>query len=127
MGLCLDVRSSPPSWRQSVILGSAISVCTPADIIGLYSGPSEATVDTSKGYRMIEYKIGGPLKQFTALEKTRAVAEFLSTRMARALESNDAVELHYLLATLDDYHGYLWRYYQNLEKSQAPVREAASD
>ncbi len=76
---------------------------------------------------MIEYKIGGPLKQFTALEKTCAVAEFLSTRMIRALESNDAVEVHYLLATLDDYHGYLWRYYQNLEKAQAPVREAASD
>ena len=76
---------------------------------------------------MIEYKIGGPLKQFTALEKTRAVAEFLSTRMVRAVESNDAVELHYLLATLDDYHGYLWRYYQNLEKIQAPVREAASE
>jgi hypothetical protein len=76
---------------------------------------------------MTEYKIGGPLKQFTAIEKTRALSDFLSTRMNRAIESNDAVELHYLLATLDDYHDYLWRYYHNLEKSQAPLRDAASD
>jgi len=75
----------------------------------------------------MEYTIGGPLKQFTALEKTRAVAEFLSTRMVRAVESNDAVELHYLLATLDDYYSYVWRYYHALEKTQSPVREAASD
>jgi hypothetical protein len=76
---------------------------------------------------MIEYKIGGPLKQFIAVEKTRAVADFLVTRLMRSVESNDAVELHYLLATLDDYHGYMWRYYQQLEQSQAPRREAASD
>jgi hypothetical protein len=76
---------------------------------------------------MIEYKIGGPLKQFTAVEKTRAQADFLSTRLVQALEGNDAVELHYLLATLDDYHGYLWRYYQHIEKTQAARREGASD
>lgn len=76
---------------------------------------------------MTEYKIGGPLKQFTAIEKTRALSDFLSTRMIRAIESNDAVELHYLLATLDDYHDYLWRYYQYLEKTQAPLRDTASE
>ena len=76
---------------------------------------------------MIEYKIGGPLKQLTAVEKTRALADFLSTRLVRALESNDAVELHYLLATLDDYHGYLWRYYRHIEKTQASRRAGASD
>jgi hypothetical protein len=76
---------------------------------------------------MTEYKIGGPLKQFTAVEKTHALAHFLSARVLRAIESNDAVDLHYLLATLDDYHGYMWRYYQQLEKTQAPLRESASD
>jgi hypothetical protein len=76
---------------------------------------------------MNEYKIGGPLKQFIAVEKTRAMAEFLITRLMRSVESNDAVELHYLLATVDDYHGYMWRYYQHLEHLQAPRREAASD
>ena len=76
---------------------------------------------------MIEYKIGGPLKQFTAVEKTRALAHFLSTRLVNAIEGNDAVELHYLLATLDDYHDFLWRYYQHLEKTQAARREGSSD
>jgi hypothetical protein len=76
---------------------------------------------------MNEYKIGGPLKQFIAVEKTRAMAEFLITRLMRSVESNDAVELHYLLATVDDYHGYMWRYYHHLEQIQAPRREAASD
>ena len=76
---------------------------------------------------MTEYKIGGPLKQYTAIEKTRALADFLSARLMRAIESNDAVELHYLLATLDDYHGYIWRYYQELEQTQRPRRETASD
>ena len=76
---------------------------------------------------MPDYKIGGPLKQFTAVEKTAHMAEFLQARMVKAIESNDAVELHYLLATLDDYHAYLWRYYRKLEKEQAPLRQGASD
>ena len=76
---------------------------------------------------MAEYKIGGPLKQFTATEKTKQLAGFLQTRMVKALEGNDAVELHYLLATLDDYHNYLWRYYRHLEKEQAPIRQGASE
>jgi len=76
---------------------------------------------------MSDYKIGGPLKQFTAIEKTKSAAEFLSARMVRALEGNDAVELHYLLATLDDYHDYLWRYYRQLEKAQASRRQSASE
>ncbi len=76
---------------------------------------------------MSEYKIGGPLKQFTAVEKTRHLAAFLETRMVKALEGNDAVELHYLLATLDDYHDYLWRYYRRMEKEQAPLRQGASE
>ena len=76
---------------------------------------------------MNEYKIGGPLKQFIAVEKTKAMGDFLVTRLMRSVESNDAVELHYLLATLDDYHGYMWRYYQHLEQTQAPRRETASD
>jgi hypothetical protein len=76
---------------------------------------------------MTEYKIGGPLKQFTAIEKTGAMADFLSTRLIQAIEGNDAVELHYLMATLDDYHSYLWRYYQHLEKTQGSRRETASD
>ena len=76
---------------------------------------------------MEEYKIGGPLKQFTATEKTTQLAGFLKTRMVKALESNDAVELHYLLATLDDYHDYMWRYYRQLEKEQAPLRQGASE
>ena len=76
---------------------------------------------------MSEYQIGGPLKQFTAIEKTKQMAGFLQTRMAKALEGKDAVELHYLLATLDDYHAYLWRYYRHLEKEQAPLRQEASE
>jgi hypothetical protein len=76
---------------------------------------------------MSDYKIGGPLKQFTAVEKTRLLASFLETRMVKALEGHDAVELHYLLATLDDYHDYLWRYYRRMENEQAPIRQGASE
>jgi len=76
---------------------------------------------------MSDYKIGGPLKQFTAIEKTTQLARFLEDRMAKAIESNDAVEVHYLLATLDDYHDYLWRYYRRLEKEQAHLRQNASE
>lgn len=76
---------------------------------------------------MSDYKIGGPLKQFTAIEKTKHMAVFLQTRLVKAIEGNDAVEIHYLLATLDDYHDYLWRYYRHLEKTQAPLRQGASE
>ena len=76
---------------------------------------------------MSDYKIGGPLKPFTAIEKTKGIAEFLAIRMVKAIEGNDAVELHYLLATLDDYHDYLWRYYRQLEKVQAALRQSASE
>ena len=54
----------------------------------------------------------------TRLEKTRAFSEFLQHRMVQALESEDPTELHYLLAQLDDYHSYLWRYYQKLQKER---------
>ena len=76
---------------------------------------------------MADYKLGGPLKQITAIEKTTQVAAFLQARMVKAIEGNDAVELHYLLATLDDYHDYLWRYYRHLEKEQAAIRQEASE
>ncbi len=76
---------------------------------------------------MSGYKIGGPLTQFTATEKTTQMAAFLGDRVVKALEGNDAVEVHYLLATLDDYHDYLWRYYRRLEKEQAPLRQSASE
>jgi uncharacterized alpha-E superfamily protein len=59
--------------------------------------------------------MGGGLKLLTALEKTQAFAEFLQTRMVRALEAEDPTELHYLLAQLDDYHSYLWRYHKKLQ------------
>ena len=76
---------------------------------------------------MSDYKLGGPLKQFTAIEKTKQFAAFLQTRMVKTIEGNDAVELHYLLATLDDYHNYLWRYYRQLEKEQGAIRQEASE
>jgi len=76
---------------------------------------------------MSDYKIGGPLKQFTATEKTTQMATFLADRMAKAVEGNDAVDVHYLLATLDDYHDYMWRYYRRMEKEQASLRQGASD
>ncbi|MFQ5930961.1 MAG: hypothetical protein ACE5MM_00995 [Nitrospiraceae bacterium] len=63
---------------------------------------------------MADYKIGGNLKLMTALEKTRAFSEFLQNRMTRALETEDPTELHYLLAQLDDYHSYMWRYHKKL-------------
>lgn len=64
---------------------------------------------------MLTYQMGGGLKLLTALEKTQAFAEFLQTRMVRALEAEDPTELHYLLAQLDDYHSYLWRYHKKLQ------------
>ena len=68
------------------------------------------------------YQIGGNLGLLTALEKTQAFAEFLKDRMTRALETEDPTELHYLLAQLDDYHSYLWRYYKKLHKERADRR-----
>ena len=34
------------------------------------------------------------------------------------LETEDPTELHYLLAQLDDYHSYMWRYYKKLAKDR---------
>ncbi len=68
---------------------------------------------------MNEYQIGGGLRLLTAVEKTEAFGEFLKTRMVRALETEDPTELHYLLAQLDDYHSYLWRYYKKLAQDRA--------
>ena len=67
---------------------------------------------------MIEYQLGGGLSLITALGKTSAFAEFLQTRMVRAVETEDPAELHYLLAQLDDYHSYMWRYYNKLAKDR---------
>ena len=67
---------------------------------------------------MGEYQIGGGLRLLTALEKTQALAEFLQTRMARALEAEDPTDLHYLLAQIDDYHSFMWRYYKKLQQER---------
>ncbi len=67
---------------------------------------------------MKEYQIGGALKLMTALDKTQSFAEFLQTRLLRALEMEDPTELHYLLAQLDDYHSFMWRYYQKLKEER---------
>ena len=74
--------------------------------------------DLEKGM-MNEYQIGGGLRLLTAVEKTDAFGEFLKTRMVRALETEDPTELHYLLAQLDDYYSYMWRYYKKLAKDRA--------
>lgn len=66
-----------------------------------------------------DYQIGGGLRLLTAVEKTDAFGEFLKTRMVRALETEDPTELHYLLAQLDDYYSYMWRYYKKLAKDRA--------
>jgi hypothetical protein len=65
-----------------------------------------------------KYQIGGNLRLITALEKTQAFADFLKDRMIRALETEDPTELHYLLAQLDDYHSFIWRYYKKLHKDR---------
>ena len=67
---------------------------------------------------MVEYQLGGGLRLTTAVEKTQAFSHFLHTRMMRALETEDPAELHYLLAQLDDYHSFIWRYYQKLQKDR---------
>ncbi|WP_455242884.1 hypothetical protein [Petrachloros mirabilis] len=68
---------------------------------------------------MQDYQLGGGLRLLTAVEKTESFGDFLKTRMVRALESEDPTELHYLLAQLDDYHSYMWRYYKKLAKDRA--------
>jgi hypothetical protein len=68
---------------------------------------------------MNEYQIGGGLRLLTAVEKTGAFAEFLKARMVRAIETEDPTELHYLLAQLDDYYSYMWRYYKKLAQSRS--------
>ncbi|MFQ5991833.1 MAG: hypothetical protein ACE5NA_05290 [Nitrospiraceae bacterium] len=65
---------------------------------------------------MAHYQMGGSLKILTALEKTQAFSAFLQDRMVRALETEDPTELHYLLAQLDDYHSYMWRYHKRLKE-----------
>jgi hypothetical protein len=70
---------------------------------------------------MGDYQIGGGLRLLTALEKTQAFAAFLQARLIRAIESQDPTELHYLLAQLDDYHSYMWRYYKKL-REERPAR-----
>ncbi len=67
---------------------------------------------------MNQYKLGGGLRLLTAVEKTEGFADFLKTRMVRALETEDPTELHYLLAQVDDYHSYLWRYYTQLARTR---------
>jgi hypothetical protein len=67
---------------------------------------------------MTEYQLGGSLKLLTAVEKTQAFSQFLHKRMTRALETEDPAELHYLLAQLDDYHSFIWRYYKKLQKER---------
>jgi hypothetical protein len=67
---------------------------------------------------MSDYQIGGGLRLLTAIEKTQALAKFLQTRMLQALETEDPTELHYLLAQIDDYHSYMWRYYQKLHRDR---------
>jgi hypothetical protein len=64
------------------------------------------------------YQIGGGLRLLTALDKTRAFSQFLQDRMIHALETEDPTELHYLLAQLDDYHSYIWRYYNKLRQER---------
>jgi hypothetical protein len=65
------------------------------------------------------YQMGGNLKLLTAIEKTQAFADFLKDRMIRALETEDPTELHYLLAHLDDYHSFAWRYYKKLQQDRS--------
>jgi len=71
------------------------------------------------GEVMNEYQIGGGLRLLTAVEKTDAFAQFLKTRMVRAIETEDPTELHYLLAQLDDYYSYMWRYYKKLAQARS--------
>ncbi len=72
---------------------------------------------------MGDYQLGGGLRLFTALEKTKAFAEFLQDRMTQALETQDPAELHYLLAQVDDYHSFMWRYHKKLSAERADRSE----
>jgi len=67
---------------------------------------------------MSEYQLGGGLSLITVLGKTHAFAAFLESRMVHALEAEDPAELHYLLAQLDDYHSYMWLFYNKLSKDR---------
>ena len=67
---------------------------------------------------MAEYQLGGGLRLLTAVEKTEASSQFLQTRMIQALGGEDPAELHYLLGQHDDYHSYIWRYYNKLQKDR---------
>ncbi|MDQ6734952.1 MAG: hypothetical protein M3Z35_12720 [Nitrospirota bacterium] len=67
---------------------------------------------------MTDYQMGGGLRLLTALEKTQAFSTFLQNRLLRALETEDPTELHYLLAQLDDYHSYMWRYHKKLQSER---------
>lgn len=67
---------------------------------------------------MTDYQMGGGLRLLTAVEKTQAFSAFLHTRMLRALETEDPTELHYLLAQLDDYYSFMWRYYKKLQSER---------
>jgi hypothetical protein len=67
---------------------------------------------------MTDYHMGGGLRLLTAIEKTQAFSTFLQHRMLRALETEDPTELHYLLAQLDDYHSFIWRYYKKLHSER---------
>ena len=93
--------------RSACILIHRLAILTPHLEFGLEEG------------MMNEYQIGGGLRLLTAVEKTDAFGEFLKTRMVRALETEDPTELHYLLAQLDDYYSYMWRYYKKLAKDRA--------
>ena len=63
---------------------------------------------------MADSTLGGSLTLQNAIEKNVRFADFLNTRMAHALETQDPTELHYVLAQLDDFHSYMWRYYKKL-------------
>ena len=39
--------------------------------------------------------------------------------MIGAIETEDPAELHYVLAQVDDYHSFMWRYYQKLQTDRA--------
>lgn len=67
---------------------------------------------------MGEYQIGGPLKLLTAIEKANAFSVFLQQRLVPALETEDPNELHYLLAQLDDFHSFMWRYHKKLHSER---------
>ena len=56
---------------------------------------------------------------FTAAAAKCHVAQPALWAQVRALETEDPTELHYLLAQLDDYHSYMWRYYKKLAKDRS--------